>query len=163
MSGARFHLTPARGADDIAAASALFGDYAAGLGVDLWFQDFSTELATLPGKYAPPQGELLLGRDSAGGAIGCVALRPLDERGVGEIKRLYVRPAARGLGLGKALAMAILETAASRGYREVKLDTLAAMTEALALYRRLGFVEIPAYYANPLPGTRYLGKRLVAD
>ena len=158
-----FHLHPARSAADIAQAAALFRDYADALDVDLCFQGFDEELATLPGKYAPPAGELLLtlgpdGPDRA--ALGCVALRPLDEPGVCEMKRLYVRDAARGLGVGRALVAAIIAAAEARGYAEMRLDSLPSMTAALALYRRFGFAEIPAYCFNPVPGTLYLARRL---
>ena len=138
----------------------LFRDYADGLGVDLGFQGFAEELATLPGEYAPPAGELLLARAPDGAALGCVGLRPLEGAGLCEMKRLYVRPAGRGLGLGKALVAAIIAAAEARGYREMKLDTLPMMAAALALYRGFGFVEVAAYYGNPVPGTRYLSKRL---
>ena len=149
---------------DVAEARALFEEYAATLGVDLAFQGFAEELASLPGAYAPPRGCLLLAgpRDSA---FGCAALRPLRYgeaiAEVGEIKRLYVRPAARGSGLGATLARTILAEARAIGYREVRLDTLASMTAARALYASLGFTACPPYYRNPLPGTAYM--RLALD
>jgi ribosomal protein S18 acetylase RimI-like enzyme len=130
------------------------------LGIDLSFQDFEAELAGLPGKYAPPEGELLLASGRAGEALGCVALKRLDGTTTCEMKRLYVRPAARRLGLGKALVERIIEAAQQLGYAQMKLDTLPSLTQAFALYRRLGFTEISPYYHNPVPGTRYLGKRL---
>ena len=157
---ASFHLSKARKADEIAAAAALFREYADWLGIDLSFQGFETELRDLPGKYAPPAGELLLAHSADGNVLGCVALRPLDGIAICEMKRLYVRPAARGLGAGRALVTAIIRSAQEIGYAEMRLDTLPMMAEALALYQRVGFVEIPAYYHNPVPGTRYLGKRL---
>ena len=136
----------------------LFRDYADWIGVDLGFQDFEQELATLPGKYAPPQGRLLL-LVRAEQAVGCIALRRFDAHS-GEVKRLYVRPAERGRGLGKALAGAIVEAAREIGYRRLMLDTLEPMVEARELYRSFGFTEVPAYYANPLPGAIYMELRL---
>lgn len=124
------------------------------------YQDFATELTTLPGKYAPPAGELLLARDSMGTPLGCAALRPLGHDGCCELKRLYVVPEARGMGLGKALLDAVLETAARIGYREIRLDTLPDMRAALALYRQAGFVPIAPYYDTPLAGTRFLARDL---
>ena len=157
---ASFHLSKARKAGEIAAAAALFREYADWLGIDLSFQGFAAELRDLPGKYAPPAGELLLAHSADGNVLGCVALRPLDGIAMCEMKRLYVRPAARGLGAGRALVSTIIRSAQEIGYAEMRLDTLPMMAEALALYQRVGFVEIPAYYHNPVPGTRYLGKRL---
>jgi len=157
---ASFRLSKARKAGEIAAAAALFREYADWLGIDLSFQGFAAELRDLPGKYAPPAGELLLAHSADGNVLGCVALRPLDGIAVCEMKRLYVRPAARGLGAGRALVSAIIRSAQEIGYAEMRLDTLPMMVEAFALYQRVGFVEIPAYYHNPIPGTRYLGKRL---
>lgn len=139
---------------DIAQARALFEEYAASIGIDLAFQGFAEELATLPGKYAPPRGRLYLG--GAPDAQACVALRPLAEEGVGEVKRLYVRPSARGTGLGVSLASALVRDAREMGYRELRLDTLPSMAGALRLYRRLGFVERSPYYHNPVPGTVYM-------
>jgi ribosomal protein S18 acetylase RimI-like enzyme len=156
----RFRLAKVRRAEEIAAATVLFRDYADWLGVDLSFQGFEAELASLPGKYAPPVGELMLACSPAGDALGCVAVRPLEGTAVCEMKRLYVRPAARGLGIGGALVAAIIKSAEELGYTEMKLDTLPSMQEALALYKRFGFSEIPAYYHNPVPGTVYLGKPL---
>ena len=148
-----------RGPDGLEAAARLFAAYAASLGIDLAYQDFATELATLPGRYAPPAGELLLARDPAGTPLGCAALRPL-ERGCCELKRLYVVPAARGLGLGRALLDAMLATATRIGHHEIKLDTLPDMTAALALYLQAGFAPIEPYYGTALPGTRFLGRDL---
>ena len=130
---------------------ALFLEYAAELGFSLCFQGFDAELEGLPGKYAPPRGALLLAPGEA-----CVGLRPLDER-TAEMKRLYVRPAARGTGLGRRLALAILDEARSRGYQRVVLDTIEGkMDSAIALYRALGFREIAPYYDNPIPHAIYL-------
>lgn len=151
-------IVEARAAAEIAAVRMLFRDYADGLGVSLDFQGFEAELAGLPGDYRPPQGALLLATEG-GRAVGCVALRSLDGA-VCEIKRLYVAPAARGSGLGRLLAEEILLRAAALGYRAARLDTLASMAAAKALYLSLGFQEIPAYYDNPLAGTTYLERKL---
>ncbi len=142
---------------DFAYARELFREYAAWLGVDLSFQNFDEELATLPGKYAPPRGRLLLASEPP---VACIALRPLDEPGVGEVKRLYVRSAARGTGLGRALVQAILDQARDIGYRELRLDTAHWMGDALRLYARMGFRECPPYYHNPMPGVVYMGLTL---
>lgn len=136
----------------------LFQEYAAGLGVDLGYQGFPAELAGLPGLYAPPAGALLLASSGTGEALGCVGLRPLEGHRVAEMKRLYVRPAGRGLGLGEALVREIVAAAAARGYAEMRLDTLPQMTAAMALYRKLGFAEIPPYYPSPIAGTRYFAR-----
>jgi ribosomal protein S18 acetylase RimI-like enzyme len=160
MSTAQFRLSKVRQAGEIAAAVALFREYADWLAIDLSFQGFAEELATLPGKYAPPTGELILALAADGAALGCVAVRPLEGPAICEMKRLYVRPAARGRGVGGALVDAIIRQAQELGYVGMRLDTLPIMGEAFALYRRFGFVEIAAYYHNPVPGTRYLAKRL---
>ncbi len=150
--------TPAR----LAAVGALFRDYAASLPVDLGYQDFAAELAGLPGKYVPPQGALLIAESDAGEALACVALRAMDEPGRCEMKRLYVAPRGRGLGLGCAMAEAICTEASRLGYREICLDTLPSMAEAQALYARLGFVDIAPYYDTPVAGTRFLARPLPA-
>ena len=154
-------ITEAKSAQDFAAAKTLIEEYAAALGVDLCFQNFSEELATLREIYGPPGGCLLLARQ-AGTCVGCVALRKLDD-GVCEMKRLYVIPRHRGLGIGQALAQAVIEHARRLDYRQMVLDTLPSMTEAQALYQSLRFREIERYYGNPLPGVRYLALDLAAN
>jgi ribosomal protein S18 acetylase RimI-like enzyme len=132
----------------------LFLEYAASLGFDLGFQDFERELASLPGDYAPPEGCLFLalhGQEAA----GCVAFHKFSA-GVCEMKRLYVRPAYRGLHIGRTLAEAAVDEARQIGYSCVRLDTVPGMLRAQGLYRGLGFREIEAYRYNPIPGTRYM-------
>lgn len=136
----------------------IFREYAATLGVDLAFQDFESELAGLPGDYAAPRGHLLLAQVD-GAIAGCCALRPLDAAdypNASEMKRLYVRKAFRGFGLGRELAEAMLDQARRAGYACVLLDTLDGMESARALYTDLGFEEIPPYYHNPIAGSHYL-------
>jgi GNAT superfamily N-acetyltransferase len=146
-------VSAARLPDDLEAVRALFAEYAEWTGVDLSFQDFGRELASLPGDYVPPRGALLLARLD-GAKVGCVAMRPLAA-GVCEMKRLYLRDAARGHGAGRALVAAIVETARAAGYQRMRLDTLPMMTAAIALYRACGFREIEPYRFNPVPGTLY--------
>jgi putative acetyltransferase len=143
-------------AADLDRARALFREYQAWLGHDLCFQGFEAELASLPGRYAPPSGRLLLA-EIAGQAAGCVGLRDLGG-GICEMKRLYVREAGRGRGVGRALAERVIAEARGQGYRAMRLDTLRveAMGAANRLYEALGFRDIPAYYENPLPDVRYL-------
>jgi ribosomal protein S18 acetylase RimI-like enzyme len=147
-------IVPALDPRSLATARELFQEYAEALGVDLGFQDFSTELETLPGSYAPPLGRLLLALEGAAPA-GCVALRPL-EPGIAEMKRLYVRPAFRGGGWGRILAERIIAEAVEAGYVRMRLDTLPSMAGARALYQSLGFREIPPYRHNPIAGTAFL-------
>lgn len=143
---------------DLALVRELFEEYAAGVGVDLCFQNWSAELAGLPGKYVPPGGGLWLA-EQGGVAGGCIAFRPLDA-GRAEMKRLYVRQKFRGLGLGRLLAMQAVNAAAAAGYRKICLDTLPTMTSAAALYRSLGFVEIEPYYQSPIAGTLFMARDL---
>ena len=145
-------------ADAWQAVREIFSEYAGSLSVDLDFQGFAEELMALPGDYAPPRGALLLAL--VGDAVaGCCALRPLDASdypNAAEMKRLYVRPAFRGFGLGRQLSEAILDEARRAGYSCVLLDTLDDMEAARALYEDLGFEEIPPYYHNPHAGAHYL-------
>lgn len=136
----------------------IFREYAGTLGVDLCFQGFENELAQLPGDYAAPRGALLLA-EVEGAVAGCCALRPLDMAdypNASEMKRLYVRKAFRGFGLGRELAEAMLDRARQAGYACVLLDTLDEMESARALYTDLGFEEIPPYYHSPIAGAHYL-------
>ena len=153
---ASFEISPVRGAADLQAVADLFAAYAGSLPIDLAYQDFEDEMASLPGKYAPPAGELLLARAADGTALGCVALRPLAEDGGCEMKRLYLRPEARGLGLGRALTEAVVELARRAGYRDLRLDTLPSMRDAIGLYARIGFVETAPYYAPTPAGTVFM-------
>lgn len=147
-------IRPAAFPQDLDLVSELFREYTNSLGVDLAFQGFETELASLPGKYEPPAGRLLLAwRERA--ALGCVALRAIDGATC-EMKRLYVRPQARGERLGRRLAERICEEARNAGYARICLDTLPAMASAQALYRSLGFVPIAPYVFNPIAGTQFL-------
>lgn len=145
-------------ADELDALRDIFREYAASLKVDLCFQGFDQELITLPGEYAEPRGALLVARVD-GQLAGCCALRPMDSvdyPNACEMKRLYVRPAFRGLGVGRQLADAIMDAARIAGYDYVLLDTLDDMEAARTLYEDLGFEEIPPYYHNPIAGAHYL-------
>jgi len=155
-----FTIVPARTGEDLRAVAALFADYAAALPVDLAYQDFAAELAGLPGKYAAPRGALLLARGRDGAVLGCVGLRPIDLPECCEMKRLYLLPAARGMGLGRVLTEAVITEAKRLGYRELRLDTLASMRAAQALYARLGFVRIEPYYQPTPPGTVFMALAL---
>jgi putative acetyltransferase len=146
-------IVPATSADHIATARRLFKEYEASLGIELTFQGFAQEVAGLPGAYAPPAGRLLLATGAE--PAGCVALRPLDG-GICEMKRLYVRPTARGARLGRRLAETVIREARAIGYARMRLDTLPSMKEAFALYQTLGFREIAPYYATPIAGTRFM-------
>lgn len=147
-----------------AATREIFREYANGLGVDLCFQNFDEELAGLPGEYAPPSGALLLATVD-GELAACGALRALadvDYANACEMKRLYVRPAFRGYGLGRLLAQALIDRATEAGYSTMLLDTLDDMEAARGLYATLGFEEIPPYYYNPIAGAHYLKVELDA-
>ncbi len=151
-------IRPAASPADIARAQELFLEYEKSIGISLCFQNFAEEVASLPGAYAPPDGRLLLAKH-VGRLAGCVALRKIGDD-VAEMKRLYVRLAFRGMGVGRTLAAAVLAEAKAIGYRAVRLDTLATMREAQALYLSMGFREIPAYNEHPVEGTRFLEKEL---
>ena len=152
-----FKISKLESPEDLKDTTYLFEEYAKSLGIDLSFQDFASEMASMPGKYAPPNGSLLLARISTTGtAIGCVGLRPLGSNGFCEMKRLYVEPSGRGLGVGKALAVAVVEEARRLGYTAMRLDTLPNMASARTLYKGLGFREISPYYDTPLEGTIFL-------
>jgi ribosomal protein S18 acetylase RimI-like enzyme len=146
-------VLPASSDSDTQAVRKLFEEYAASLAIDLGFQDFERELASLPGDYSPPQGALFLAHADSS-AVGCIGLRPFSES-VGELKRLYVVPAFRGRGLARALVFAAIAAARRIGYRALVLDTLATMRPAIALYESFGFERTDAYYANPLPDVLY--------
>lgn len=143
---------------DIEAARQLFLEYQEALGIDLGFQDFASELETLPGAYLPPRGRLLLARDAMQVA-GCVALRPLKSD-ICEMKRLYVRPEHRASGVGRQLVERVIEEARLIGYERILLDTLPTMLGAQQLYERLGFRDVRPYRHNPIEGTRFLGLHL---
>lgn len=136
----------------------LFREYADGLPIDLAYQGFDTELASLPGAYAPPHGRLLLAMVDET-AAGCVALRPLSDT-ICELKRLYVRPAFRHLGLGRYLTRYMLNEASTIGYEYIRLDTLPSMHSAIHLYESLGFVRCAPYYPTPIADTVFMERRL---
>ena len=148
-------ILPCETSEQIATVRELFLEYAASLGFSLCFQSFDEEMAALPGDYAPPGGRLLLGKFEERSA-GCAALHGLNGD-IGEMKRLYVRPEFRGRGIGRKLAERILAEARASGYKRVRLDTVEpVMGAAVAMYRAMGFREIPPYRANPMPGTLYM-------
>ena len=148
-------LIQAQSSEDLTRARELFEEYAAGLGISLCFQNFDREVAELPGKYVPPSGCLLVAvKDDR--AAGCIALRKIGA-GVCEMKRLYVRPDFRGIGLGRTLAKSIIQSAREIGYQRMRLDTLPGkMDAAIAMYRSLGFKEIEPYYDNPVVGAAFM-------
>ena len=157
MAAPPFTIAPAISRADIAAVGELFREYGQSLGIDLSFQRFDEELAAMPGEYAEPRGTLLLAR-IGDAAAGCVGLRPLED-GVCEMKRLYVRPAFRGLRIGDALARELIEAARLRGYARMRLDTLPSMAPARRLYEELGFQRIAPYRFNPIEGTAFMELR----
>jgi putative acetyltransferase len=141
---------------------AIFLEYARSLDFNLCFQSFDEELDALPGRYAPPQGRLILCRVN-GAAAGCIAVKPLHTDGLCEMKRLFVRPEFRGKGIGLKLALRIIEDAKKIGYRAMRLDTVAGrMDAAIAMYRGLGFKEIPPYYDNPVPNAAFFELKLTS-
>ncbi|WP_309139170.1 GNAT family N-acetyltransferase [Brevibacillus sp. RS1.1] len=144
--------------DEYEQARELFLEYVDSLGVDLSFQNIAIELQNIPGEYAPPDGCILLALDNEQPA-GCVALRKIDEQ-VCEMKRLYVKPEWKGRGVGKKLALAIIDEAKFRGYSFIRLDTLPTMEQAIQLYRSLEFYPIEPYRFNPIEGTLYMEKQL---
>jgi GNAT superfamily N-acetyltransferase len=158
MSSPELRLQTPDTPDLLEATREIFREYAEGLGIDLDFQHFDEELATLPGDYAPPQGGLLLAFVDDELA-GCGAFRPLpdvDYANACEMKRLYVRRPFRRFGLGRMLAQALMDHATEAGYSVMLLDTLDDMESARGLYASLGFENIPPYYFNPVPGAHYL-------
>ncbi len=161
MSAAPFDISVARGDGDMMTAREMFAEYQQWLGVDLCFQDFENELAGLPGKYAPPTGEIFIAREDDAVA-GVVAVRPVGEPSErrSEMKRLYVRERWRGRGLGRVLANLAVSFAADAGYTRMVLDTLPQLETAISMYGRMGFVETEPYYENPLPGVVYMEKIL---
>lgn len=162
MTSEPIQIQAFEGTDDVEQVRALFKEYANSLDIDLCFQNFEAELAGLPGDYAPPRGALFIAH-SANDMVGCCALRPLDTAdypNACEMKRLYVRPALRGNGLGRRLAEAVIQAASQAGYAYVLLDTLSEMETARAMYQELGFVEVAPYYFNPIEGAHYLMARL---
>lgn len=151
-------IVSARTPRDLADIRVLFGEYAGLVAEALCFQNFDSELESLPGEYAAPSGALLIAR-AAGEPAGCVGLRRLDGA-TAEMKRMYVRTAQRGTGLGRRLAVAIIEEARKRGHSRIVLDTLPKLTTAIALYRDLGFRPTGPYLAAPTPGALCFELRL---
>jgi GNAT superfamily N-acetyltransferase len=150
------HIFHANTQEDVEAARTLFNEYASGLGISLCFQNFDRELNNLPGDYAPPDGRLLLARDEDDQIAGCIAMRKLGPA-VCEMKRLFVRPAYRGTGLGRILVNTIIDEARKLGYTHMRLDTLPGrMDKAIALYQAIGFVDIEPYYENPVESARFM-------
>lgn len=150
------------GVADVEAVRGLFREYAESLDFSLCFQGFDEELASLPGPYAPPRGRLLLAESADGEPLGCVALRDLGD-GACEMRRLFVRPAARGTGLGRRLAQRVIEEARAGGWRRVRLHTLGRMVEARGLYPTLGFREVPADEPVPVEGAIFFERDLAGE
>ncbi len=148
-------VDPVSSGADLEAVRGMFREYAVWIDLDLGFQDFESELATLPGAYSPPGGALFIAREGDS-VSGCVAIRPFQPPSVAELKRLFVRPEARGLGVGRALTEAAIDAARSAGYGFLRLDTLPMMGSAQRLYESLGFYEIDPYRFNPVSGALYL-------
>lgn len=164
MSGPDIQLITPASPEDWQETRLILRDYAASLAVDLDFQGFDDELAGLPGAYAPPGGLMLLALVD-GAVAGSGAFRPLpdaDYPNACEMKRLFVRPAFRRFGLGRLLAQHLMDRATEAGYSSMLLDTLDDMEAARGLYESLGFVEVPPFYFNPLPGAHYLKAELGA-
>ena len=163
MTAPDIHLRVADSAEELSSIRDLFLQYQAYLGIDLCFQGFAQELDTLPGDYAEPAGVLIMATID-GMPAGCCAFRPLvssDHLNACEMKRLFVRPAFRGFGLGRLLVEQVMARASLAGYSNMLLDTLSDMEAARALYQEVGFVEVAPYYHNPLPGAHYLMADLV--
>ena len=154
------HVRKALTDDDVRTVARLFAEYATSLPINLDYQDFSGELARFPGKYSAPGGALFLAINASGSALGCVGLRPIDKPGCCEMKRLYLLPAARGLGLGRALTTALIDEAKRLGYQSLLLDTLPTMSAANALYQQIGFTRIEPYYAPTPSGTVFMALTL---
>jgi ribosomal protein S18 acetylase RimI-like enzyme len=152
-----FEIRPAT-ATDIPAVRHMLGEYVEWIGLDLAFQEIDAELSGLPGEYAPPGGALFVA--TAGTRyLAMIALRP-SEGSIAEMKRLYVRPDARGRGLARALIARVCDHARAMGYTEIRLDTLPKMGDAQALYEGLGFTDIAPYYETPIAGTRFMARKL---
>ncbi|MCP1118459.1 GNAT family N-acetyltransferase [Robbsia andropogonis] len=163
-SAPMFTIVPVRTQRDLEATIALIREYVAWLGIDLSYQSFEEEMATMPGKYAPPNGELWLARHTVHGTpLACIGLRPLPDtatQGLCEVKRLFVSEHARGMGVGRAMVATAVDHARKLGYREMRLDTLTTMVAAQRLYREAGFIDIPAYYETPVENTCFMAKQL---
>ncbi|MBE7515074.1 MAG: GNAT family N-acetyltransferase [Chloracidobacterium sp.] len=159
MEKVQISLINAESGDTIDDARMIFREYERSLGIDLCFQDFENEMASLPGKYAPPDGRLILAY-KGGEVLGCIAMRKIGD-GVCEMKRLYVRENARGTGLGRMLVEKIIAEARLAGYKRMLLDTFPQKMEAaVALYRSYGFEETEPYYKNPYPNVLFMAKKL---
>lgn len=156
-------IVPAETAQHLTDAHRLFREYADSLPFSLCFQGFEQELATLPGRYAPPSGRLLLAYDETGVAVGCIALRDISAQtspATCEMKRLYVSPSQRGTGLGRQLCERLITEARDAGYRTMKLDTSADMAAAIGLYKSLGFEACGRYNDDPMEDTLWFELKL---